>query len=214
MTPSTHPSEYDWQTAAPSHIEAYLLSPLSQLLPAPDKLANSSVLDIGCGNGWLTAWLADLGCVATGIDPSSSGIEQARLAHPHLNFYSSPATPDLLQTLGLNPFDLVVSTEVVEHCYAPRVWAAACFNSLRPGGQLICSTPYHGYFKNLALALAGHFDSHFTALWDGGHIKFWSYHTLSQLLTEAGFVDLKFMGAGRIPYLWKSMLFSACKPNP
>jgi 2-polyprenyl-3-methyl-5-hydroxy-6-metoxy-1,4-benzoquinol methylase len=43
--------------------------------------------------------------------------------------------------LALGPFDLVLSTEVVEHCYAPRLWAAAAFTALRPGGLLIASTP-------------------------------------------------------------------------
>jgi hypothetical protein len=52
-------------------------------------------------------------------------------------------------------------------------------------------------------------ESHFTALWDGGHIKFFSEATLSQLLMEAGFVDLHFERAGRIPQLAKSMICSA-----
>ena len=94
-----------------------------------------------------------------------------------------------------------------------RDWASACYNSLRTGGQLICSTPYHGYLKNLVLAVTGKVDSHFTAFWDGGHIKFWSRHTLSKLLTEAGFIELKFRGSGRIPYLCKSMLISTRKPT-
>ncbi len=74
------------------------------------------------------------------------------------------------------------------------------------GGYLIISTPYHGYLKNLAIAIANKFDSHFTALWDGGHIKFWSKQSLSKLLFEEGFDVKKFVGAGRFPYLWKSMI--------
>jgi len=105
-----------------------------------------------------------------------------------------------------------VSTEVVEHCYAPRLWASAAFTALRPDGLLIGSTPYHGYLKNLALATTGKLDAHFTALWDGGHIKFWSRRTLSSLLVEAGFEIVAFRGAGRWPWLWKSMLIAARKP--
>jgi 2-polyprenyl-6-hydroxyphenyl methylase/3-demethylubiquinone-9 3-methyltransferase len=73
------------------------------------------------------------------------------------------------------------------------------------------STPYHGYLKNLALALSGKLDKHFTALWDGGHIKFFSIATLGQLLREAGFKDLRFVRVGRIPPLAKSMLAIAKK---
>jgi hypothetical protein len=77
------------------------------------------------------------------------------------------------------------------------------------GGKLIVSTPYHGYIKNLAMALLGKMDGHYTALWDGGHIKFFSRKTLEQMLEERGFVVTDFAGAGRVPYLWKSMLVSA-----
>ena len=54
-------------------------------------------------------------------------------------------------------------------------------------------------------------DSHFTALWDGGHIKFWSRRTLSLLLDECGFQIIDFEGAGRVPFLWKSMIVVATK---
>jgi 2-polyprenyl-6-hydroxyphenyl methylase/3-demethylubiquinone-9 3-methyltransferase len=83
---------------------------------------------------------------------------------------------------------------------------------LKPGGCLVISTPYHGYVKNLALAITGKLESHFTVLWDYGHIKFWSKQTLYHLLVEAGFVIQRFRGAGRIPYLWKSMILVARKP--
>ena len=53
-------------------------------------------------------------------------------------------------------------------------------------------------------------DSHFTTLWDGGHIKFFSVKTLSSLLESEGFTNLQFDFAGRLPYLWKSML-CCCK---
>jgi fructose-1,6-bisphosphatase/inositol monophosphatase family enzyme len=73
------------------------------------------------------------------------------------------------------------------------------------------STPYHGYWKNLALALAGKLDNHFTALWDHGHIKFWSIATLRHLLQEAGFQSIAFHRVGRIPLLAKSMIAVARK---
>ena len=47
--------------------------------------------------------------------------------------------------------------------------------------------PHHGNLKNCAFALSGKLDAHFSALWDGGHIKFWSRRTLTALLQEAGF---------------------------
>ncbi|MBK8742608.1 MAG: hypothetical protein IPM02_25355 [Betaproteobacteria bacterium] len=68
-----------------------------------------------------------------------------------------------------------------------------------------------GYWKNLALT--GKFDFHFTALWDGGHIKFWSIATLTTLLEEAGFEQIRFYRIGRIPALAKSMIAVARRPS-
>jgi SAM-dependent methyltransferase len=122
------------------------------------------------------------------------------------------ADEQILDRLQEPAFDLVISTEVVEHLYAPRKWAAGCFNALRPGGQLICTTPYHGYLKNLVLSVLGRWDSHMSPLWDGGHIKLWSRQTLAHLPSQAGFTQLTFRGAGRLPYVWMTMILSARKP--
>jgi 2-polyprenyl-6-hydroxyphenyl methylase/3-demethylubiquinone-9 3-methyltransferase len=70
----------------------------------------------------------------------------------------------------------------------------------------IVSTPFHGYWKNLMLAVTGKLDDHFTVLWDGGHIKFWSPRTLRAVLSEAGFQDIRFHRVGRVPLLAKSMM--------
>ena len=97
--------------------------------------------------------------------------------------------------------------------YAPRQYAQTVYDLLEAGGTAIISTPYHGYWKNLALALTGKMDAHFTALWDHGHIKFWSVHTMGELLRGAGFVNLRFIRVGRIAPLAKSMIVVAKKPS-
>ena len=156
--------------------------------------ANVRVLDVGCGNGFTCGEFLKRGCKVVGIDLSREGIEIARLAHPTGRFELLPADDKLLANLREEPFDLVISTEVVEHLYAPREYARGCFNALKPGGRFICTTPYHGYLKNLALSLVGRWDAHANPLWDGGHIKLWSRHTLAALLREAGFENLQFRG--------------------
>jgi hypothetical protein len=60
--------------------------------------------------------------------------------------------------------------------------------------------------------LLGKWDTHANPLWEGGHIKLWSKRTLGRLLTEAGFGNLEFRGAGRIPGLWMTMIARATKP--
>lgn len=96
--------------------------------------------------------------------------------------------------------------EVIEHLFNPRLFARRMFDLVKPGGMVVVSTPYHGYWKNLALAASGKLDTHFTALWDGGHVKFWSMKTLRILLADTGFVDIRFERAGRIPVFAKSMI--------
>jgi len=143
-----------------------------------------------------------------GTDLSEDGIAIARQTYPAGRFEIMPADEKLLDRLGEQPFDLVISTEVVEHLYAPRPYVRGCYDALRVGGRFICSTPYHGYLKWVALAMSGAMDAHVGALWDGGHVKFWSRKTLTKLLTEVGFNNIQFRGAGRLPYLWMSMVMS------
>lgn len=167
------------------------------------------VFDLGCGNGAMAAMLANLSFEATGIDLSESGIALAKSAYPKCRFETASAYDDLVAKFGR--FPLVVSLEVVEHLYDPRRYAQTLYDLVEPGGTAIVSTPYHGYLKNVVLALTGKLDQHFTALWDGGHIKFFSIKTLGQLLFEAGFKDLRFIRAGRIPPLAKSLVTVARK---
>jgi 2-polyprenyl-6-hydroxyphenyl methylase/3-demethylubiquinone-9 3-methyltransferase len=132
---------------------------------------------------------------------------------PSARFEISPADAQVLERLGEAPFDIVVSTEVIEHLYAPREYVRGCFHALKPGGRFVCTTPYHGYLKNLVLAILGKWDTHANPLWDGGHIKLWSRFTLTRLLVEAGFTDIQFRGAGRLPWLWMTMVVSADRPQ-
>ena len=198
--------DYGYRTARACHTKDYLWEPVRRWIPA-----GATVLDAGCGNGAFAGMLAGAGYDVAGVDLSESGIANARRTYPDVPFERASVTDDLAAVFG-RQFNTVTSLEVVEHLYDPRAYAAALFGALEPGGTAILSTPYHGYLKNLALAVAGKMDDHFTALWDGGHIKFWSRRTLTRLLAEAGFEDVRFRGAGRLPYLWKSMILSARRP--
>ena len=106
--------------------------------------------------------------------------------------------------------------EVIEHLYQPRAFVLFIRSILEAsgGGQFIVTTPYHGYLKNLTIAAANKMDHHLSALWEGGHIKFWSRRTLAILLREAGYHHLAFTGAGRIPYLWRRHGFQRQGLNP
>jgi 2-polyprenyl-3-methyl-5-hydroxy-6-metoxy-1,4-benzoquinol methylase len=192
-----------YESTTPTWANAYLWPALMEILakhPLPERRA----IDLGCGNGATANMLCELGYDVTGIDLSETGIALGRKSFPHLNLHIGNIYDDLSDTYG--QFPLVVSLEVIEHCFDPRRFAKTFYNLIAAGGVGVLSTPYHGYCKNLALAVTGKWDRHLTVLWDGGHIKFFSIATLGALLAEAGFNEIRFIRVGRIPLLAKSMI--------
>lgn len=202
---------YGWEARGPGQCcSGNYLTPLVLALLKQNRAQR--VLDVGCGNGSLCAEMAGHGLQVVGLEYDAGGVALARREHPSIPFYNYgiEADPALLLS-NEELFDTVVSTEVIEHLYSPHMLPKYAAAVLKPGGLLIVSTPYHGYLKNLTLAMAGKWDRHLTALWHGGHIKFWSRTTLTKLLECNGFKVLEFHGAGRMPYLWKSMILVARK---
>ncbi|MBR8829290.1 MAG: class I SAM-dependent methyltransferase [Gomphosphaeria aponina SAG 52.96 = DSM 107014] len=197
--------EYLYRDQNFTHAHNYLIPQLTKIISGKQKL---TILDIGCGNGSLSNYLAKKGHQVVGIEESASGIEIASANFSNCTFIQGSIYDFPYARVGKD-FDLVISVEVIEHLLYPRELLRVAKNCLKPEGQILITTPDHGYWKNLALALAGAMDKHFTVLWDGGHIKFFSVNTLSQLLKEEQFTDINFEFAGRFPLLWKSMLCTA-----
>jgi 2-polyprenyl-3-methyl-5-hydroxy-6-metoxy-1,4-benzoquinol methylase len=166
------------------------------------------VLDAGCGNGAFVESLVDRGYPAVGFDVSRMGIEIAERRNLNAEFHQR-SIYDEMPADWLGRFDVVVSLEVIEHLYSPRELLRLAREALKPSGILLLSTPFHGYIKNVALAVTGRMDTHFTALWDNGHIKFFSKRTLGELVASEGFSDLSWTFCGRFPFLWKSMVVTA-----
>ena len=184
-------------------------SPL--ILEIVRKLGVSRVLDLGCGNGKLCSLLREQCDLVVGVEYDKQGSEIAAQAYPDLSFYNMGVQddPGILVEKYKDGFDAVISTEVIEHLYLPRLLPRFAKALLRPKGYLIVSTPYNGYLKNLALSVLDQWDHHHSPLRDGGHVKFFSRKTLETLLVEEGFEIVKFYGSGRLPWLWKSMVIVA-----
>lgn len=60
------------------------------------------------------------GCTVVGIDLSQQGIEIARKTYTQGRFEVLPADDKILANLREEPFDIVVSTEIVEHHCCPN----------------------------------------------------------------------------------------------
>jgi 2-polyprenyl-3-methyl-5-hydroxy-6-metoxy-1,4-benzoquinol methylase len=201
--------DYFYADTAPTWDHSIILPAVIQAAQAVP--ADGSILDIGCGNGALLAEIRRLGSWSLrGVESSRSAVSLARAQG--LNVELADATSGLRELFEPKTFDLIISCEVIEHVYDPWGLLRDAHALLRPRGRILLTTPYHGYLKNLTIALLGKSDSHYNPLWTGGHIKFWSRMTLSSALRKTGYDKIRFDGVGRLPYLWKSMILTAAVP--
>jgi len=192
---------YGWKSDQENPSNAYLIEPV---LHALEKYQCKSMLDIGTGNGaTIPIWLSQNLKVAA-MEPDEEGFSFSK-KHTGADVRQL-GVQDELPVEWHSAFDAVVSLEVIEHLFNPYQLRDAISLLLRKGGVAIVSTPYHGYFKNLALAIAGKWDFHHHPERVGGHIKFWSKKTLISMFVKGGFKLLSVQGAGRMPLLWKSMI--------
>ena len=110
------------------------------------------VLVVGCGLEPFVPGVEDAICFACDLDKEA--IEACRSVHPEMaSQLAVCAGPDRLpENPGFEgPFDVVVAKEVVEHVTAPRTWAGTISRGLRPGGELVLTTPNYGRLSTLPL---------------------------------------------------------------
>jgi 2-polyprenyl-3-methyl-5-hydroxy-6-metoxy-1,4-benzoquinol methylase len=201
---SHHTNDYGWTKSTPES-SGYLLNAIREAIR---PLKPDSLLDMGCGNGSILRGLADLCPRRCGCDADIQGLKIARQADPGATYLHTPITPGVTPQISGGPFAAIISTEVVEHLYSPDDLFVMAKAHASAATTLIVTTPYHGWLKNVALAVSGSWDKHHTSLQTGAHIKFWSRATLGALAERNGWRATHFTGVGRAPYLWKSMLMT------
>ena len=136
-----------WSTPTPNTDESMRWEKIKGFLPdIQRKLSQNGhqsvrILDVGCGRGWLTNLLSDYG-YCEGIEPVEPVVEYGRKLFPHLTLYSG-FPEDLLTRKNFQPYDLIVTSEVIEHIpHAQK----SCFvhtlqQLLKPNGAVILTTP-------------------------------------------------------------------------
>ncbi|MFR8089362.1 MAG: class I SAM-dependent methyltransferase [Lachnospirales bacterium] len=121
------------------------------LLQLIDEPQGKRVVDLGCGNGALSAKLRDLGCHVTGVDASADMLGIARASYPDIPFIQGD-----LRTLQLDtPADVLFSNAVFHWIDARDQQRMLCqiASQLLPGGQLVCEFGGHGCAETVHAAL-------------------------------------------------------------
>lgn len=108
-----------------------------------DKL---SVLDYGCGTGWLSNQLSKYAEV-TGIDISDKAILLASKKYPQVSFIAFDASSKEVEKLGNKKFDIIVSSEVIEHIENQSGYFDNMMSFLKAKGLLVLTTP-NGKWKD------------------------------------------------------------------
>ena len=127
-------------------------------------------LDLGCGDGRLTA-LIEAGDL-TAADVSAVALGRARERLPEARF--AQLEPDAPLPFADGAFELVVCVETLEHVRDVQLFLSEIRRVLEPGGRLALTTPAHVPFLRVPDPLSP-------------HIRFFTRRSLERLLGELGF---------------------------
>ena len=138
-------------------------------------------LDLGCGDGRLSAELGALKLFAADVSPVALERARMRLGADAQIVETDPDAPLPLED---SQFDLVLCAETLEHVRDVQLFLSEIRRVLRPGGTLAVTTPAHSRLTGLKLLVRG-FENGFDPL--SPHLRFFSKRSLARLLGELGY---------------------------
>lgn len=173
------PSDYDdeiWRSLPrePGPPRRELIEFVRRLAPA------QAALDLGCGDGRLTAEL--LAGELTAADVSPVALDRARERLPQARFVE--IRPDAGLPFADSSFDLVVCVETIEHVRDIQRFLSEIRRVLRPGGRLALTTPGYGRVTGFRVIAKG-FERIFDPL--SPHLRFFTRRSSKALLEGMGF---------------------------
>ena len=159
----------------------------ANFLKSTEKFSSDmKILDVGCGRGTLGHYINSDVCLY-GVDISKDAAEEAR------SIYYQADCVDLNREelpYGKNLFDMAVTLDVIEHVFDPLSFLKEIHRVLKPGGELVLSTP-NILNENLLKSLVRNRKFPKTSgdlfPYDGGHIHFFTYQDIYDILMDAGF---------------------------
>ena len=113
----------------------FILDAITENIPAGEE-----ILDVGCGNGIITAAVGKSGFVVTGIDASEKTIAAAQAANnlPNVKFMVVAAGELAVQH---GKFSAIICSEVLEHLHDPSSLLEILKTSLKDNGILVVTVP-------------------------------------------------------------------------
>jgi SAM-dependent methyltransferase len=111
------------------------------MLEAVELPKGARVLDVGCGGGWTSLFLAATGYDVIGYDLVPAYVEVARRRAEH---WGSPARFEVADMEALpegEPADAALLYDALHHSKRQRVVLSSVASRLRPGGWLILGEP-------------------------------------------------------------------------
>jgi SAM-dependent methyltransferase len=104
----------------------------------PHDLTDLRVAELGCGTGYVSAWLARAGARPVGIDPTPSQLRIAQRMQDEtgLRFPLLRAAGEHVPLANAS-VDLVISEYGAAIWADPHLWIAEAARILRPGGELV-----------------------------------------------------------------------------
>jgi len=148
-------------------------------------LLNKKALDIGCGSGSLTFYLAKQGFEVFGLDISQRAIKNCKLNAKLLNLENKThfEVIDFPKKFSKGKFDLIICSEIIEHIKDDNECLLKIHDLLGNNGILVISAP-----SNNALLYKFGFLNKFDER--VGHIRRYEVETLKNKLQNDGFTVL------------------------
>lgn len=102
--------------------------------------AKDSVLEIGCGNGYLLSRMNQIFGTAIGVEPGPQGQEGAARYGVNIfrGFFPTPGI--------VGPYSAIVLMSVLEHVQDPAAFVSSLVAYLAPGGRIFISVPNEGAY--------------------------------------------------------------------
>lgn len=136
-----------WSTKEPNPDELVRWRHIEKLLALTGRHRFGTIIDFGCGRGWLTSLLTSYGDTL-GIEPVRAVVKHGKRLYPHLRLEHG----SLSKMRELNA-DLIVCSEVIEHIPDSEKpsYLRQFYTTLNPGGFLVLTTPRAEALKEWSL---------------------------------------------------------------